>query len=431
MGKNFSISASSSHSVILNTDGKVFACGNNEYGQCEILNLEESGPFIQVATTETNTFLLDVNGRITVHGRNDHTIARQFLESTRMQKSKFAQISISANHGVFLTVDGQVWTIGENRHGQRNIPEIDGLTNYTQVSAGEGGHTVLLKSDGTVVAIGKNERGQCNIPELEGNVRYMQVAAGTGHTVLLRSDGNVVACGNEGLSVIEQFDGSCCDIPPLGAGEEYTNIAASMDYTLLLKNDGSVVSCGETCDWARCIPQLKQKQKYVQIAAGLMRALLVRNDGAVIACGRNRGGQCSMPGSHRGSVIKFMPSYVVSGGCATSVSGQNFSAMLTADPSLGVKPPVIFTIQAEEEIDDHIIFSISKMSGEQIIDHVQIAKNSTLSQMKHQCLLKIVTAHPVRFVTSSGELLDKLISSKDHRGATAASLIEETTLMTI
>ena len=58
---------------------------------------------------------------------------------------------------------------------------------YTEISAGAD-HTVLLRSDGSAVAIGNNTHGQCNIPPLKEGMAYIQISAGMGSTVLVRSD---------------------------------------------------------------------------------------------------------------------------------------------------------------------------------------------------------------------------------------------------
>ena len=66
---------------------------------------------------------------------------------------------------------------------------------YTEISAGAN-HTVLLRSDGSAVAIGNNTHGQCNIPPLKEGMAYIQISAGISHTVLIRSDGCAVAVGS-------------------------------------------------------------------------------------------------------------------------------------------------------------------------------------------------------------------------------------------
>ncbi|HRX70565.1 MAG TPA: DUF4214 domain-containing protein [Candidatus Competibacteraceae bacterium] len=71
-------------------------------------------------------------------------------------------------HGVALTADGQVWTWGDNGHGQlgdgtstdRCAPQaVTGVTGVETISAGVA-HTLVTQRDGTVWAWGQNDTGQ-------------------------------------------------------------------------------------------------------------------------------------------------------------------------------------------------------------------------------------------------------------------------------
>merc|ERR1712007_279754 len=95
------------HTVLLRSDGTAVACGNNDWGQCNIPEL----------------------GDLT-----------------------YTQVAAGGRHTVLLRSDGTAVACGANDDGQCNIPELGDLT-YTQVAAG-GDHTVLLRSDGPVVTIG-------------------------------------------------------------------------------------------------------------------------------------------------------------------------------------------------------------------------------------------------------------------------------------
>ena len=58
-------------------------------------------------------------------------------------------------------------------------------------------YTVLLQNDGKVIAVGSNDDKQCEIPDAQGDTTYTQVSAGSCHTVLLQSDGKVIAVGGQ------------------------------------------------------------------------------------------------------------------------------------------------------------------------------------------------------------------------------------------
>jgi hypothetical protein len=143
--------AGGNHTILLRSDGRTVACGDDSYGQCTIPALAAGLAYTQAAAGD--------------------------------------------NHTVLLRSDGNVEACGDNEHGQCNVPALEAGMAYAQVAAGSK-HTVLLRSDGRAVTCGDNMYGQCAIPALEAGLAYTQATAGGSHTVLLRSDGTAVACGS-------------------------------------------------------------------------------------------------------------------------------------------------------------------------------------------------------------------------------------------
>jgi len=141
-------SAGAAHTVLLLSDGRAAAFGNNQNGQCDL-----------------------------------------------PMEAGFAQVSAGGFHTVLLRGSGSAVAVGDNTHGQCEIPVSN--VSYTMVSAGRS-HTVFLRSDGEAEAVGCNLDGQCEIPSLDSGLRYEQVSAGGHHTVLLRSDGHAVVVGDKG-----------------------------------------------------------------------------------------------------------------------------------------------------------------------------------------------------------------------------------------
>ena len=97
---------------------KLFACGSNRDGQCNIPPWDEGNPY--------------------------------------------SQVSAGNSHTVLLRSDGQAVACGSNSSGQCGVPPLEKGTPYAQVSAG-GSHTVFLRSDGEAVACGQNLDGRCSI----------------------------------------------------------------------------------------------------------------------------------------------------------------------------------------------------------------------------------------------------------------------------
>eukprot|EP00435_Cladocopium_sp_Y103_P064186 s416_g25.t2 len=195
-------------------------------------------------------------------------------------------VSAGDCHTVLLRSDGSAVAIGENRHGQCDIPALNEGMAYAQVSAGRS-HTVLLRSDGSAVAIGQNGDGQCDIPPLEEGITYTQISAASRHTVLLRSDGFAVAAG--------ETDEEGCNIPALDEGLTYTNISAGFGHTVLLRSDGCAVAIGRNVEGQCNIPPLDEGMTYTQISAGFFHTVLLRSDGSAVAVGGLFHGQSNIP----------------------------------------------------------------------------------------------------------------------------------------
>ena len=293
-----------SHTVLLTSDGTAVACGDNEYGQCNMPDLGDL-TYAQVAAGSLFTVLIRSDGTAVACGSNSwgqcggdnkfsncDIIDRGFQQQVVFVGSEapgcssecrtYVQVTAGAQHTVFLRSDGTALACGENFSGQCDIPVPRNLT-YTLAAAGNC-HTVLLRSDGTAVAFGCNYHDQSVIPD-PGDLRYSQIAAGESHTVLLRSDGTVVACGHN--------DYGQCSTPDPG-GLSYTQVAAGGVHTVLLRSDGTAVACGDNKRGQCNLPD-PGDLTYAQVAAGSDHTVLLRSDGTAVACGDNRFGQCNIP----------------------------------------------------------------------------------------------------------------------------------------
>ena len=104
--KNGAVATGFFHTVGLQKDGTVIACGSNEYGQCDTKNWKQA-----------------------------------------------VMVAAGAYHTIALLSDGTVAACGDNRYGQC---EVSGWRNVVQIAASDYNSAALL-SDGTVVTCGFNE----------------------------------------------------------------------------------------------------------------------------------------------------------------------------------------------------------------------------------------------------------------------------------
>ena len=183
--------------MLLRSDGRAVAFGENYNGQCDVPEPVEGIFYTQVAAGNGHTVLLQSDGCAVAFGDNEgdpFDIPEPEAGTCYIQVSALDETALLRSDGCAVVHQDVV------RHGHRRtlpgskycVLEPDRGITYSQISAGCH-HVVLLQSDGRVVALGGGS--PCDLPELEAGVVYTEVSAGQCHTVLLRSDGRVAAVG--------------------------------------------------------------------------------------------------------------------------------------------------------------------------------------------------------------------------------------------
>lgn len=256
------VSAGTTHTIGLKSDGTVVAVGSNKKDQC---NVGYWTDIVAVTAGNAHTVGLRSNGMTISVG-----------DSKKGQLSGLVNIvSVSAGyeHTVGLKPDGTVVAVGSNASGQCNVSD---WTDIVAVFAG-GSHTVGLKVDGTVVAAGKNSNGQCDVSDWTDIV---SVSAGSAHTVGLKSDGTVVAVGRNG-------DGQC----EVSDWTDIVAVSAGTWHTVGLKSDGTVVAVGNNAS-GQC--EVSGWTDIVAVSAGKSHTVGLKSDGTVVAAGNNASGRCDV-----------------------------------------------------------------------------------------------------------------------------------------
>ena len=250
----------------LQENGTVVACGDNEYGQCNVSGWTD---IVAVSAAGFHTVGLKSDGTVMACGKN------VYGQCNVSGWTDIVAVSASGVHTIGLKSDGTVVACGENKQGQCNV------SNWTDIVAvsSRGAHTVGLKSDGTVMACGDNEYGQCNV---SGWTDIVAVSAAGFHTVGLKSDGTVMACGKNEYGQ--------CDV---SSWTDIVAVAASWRYTVGLKSDGTVMTCGDN-EYGQC--NVSGWTEIVAVADGIICTVGLKSDGTVVTCGENKYGQCNVSG---------------------------------------------------------------------------------------------------------------------------------------
>jgi alpha-tubulin suppressor-like RCC1 family protein len=320
------ISAGAHHSLFLTNEGRVYSCGDDEWGQIGL-----GDDFYDNRPTLIQNF-------------NNNTSYIKYDEIT------IIEISAGGYHNLFLTDDGYVYSCGYNDIGQlgigdndnKNIPTLiqnfnkntlninyDKIT-IIEISAGDH-HSLFLTSAGQVYSCGYNNKGQLgvgntddkNIPTLIENIyninsyinskilNITQISAGGYHNLFLTDDGHVYSCGynKKGQLGLGNTDDKNIPTPILffNNNHEITiiEISAGGHHSLFLTDDGYVYSCGRnhkgqlglgnTDDKNIPTPILFFNNNHeitiIEISAGRYHSLFLTDDGYVYSCGYNLFGQ--------------------------------------------------------------------------------------------------------------------------------------------
>ena len=137
------------HSLILENDGTLWGCGQNNYGQLGLGDNNNRNIFTQVTTNDvksvycgdSHTFILENDGTLWGCGRNNEG---QLGLGDTANRNTFTQITTNANdikeiycgfyHTLILKNDNTLWGCGHNEYGQLGLGDTTNRTTFTQVT---------------------------------------------------------------------------------------------------------------------------------------------------------------------------------------------------------------------------------------------------------------------------------------------------------
>jgi alpha-tubulin suppressor-like RCC1 family protein len=239
------------HSLAVDSDGSVWAWGNNSFGQ--VGNGTAAGQGGSGVLTPTQVQQLS-GGNI-----------------TSVIKVAGGGIQSSGQHSLALKSDGTVWGWGSNNDGQlgdgtlaerTSAVQTKVITDVVAIAAG-GQHSLALKNDGTVWAWGDNADGQLGIGNTITQTQPVQItalngmvmvaiAAGGNHSLAVRDDGTVWAWGSNsngqlGATTTQTCGTVSCSMAPIQASGivSATLVTAGDEHSVALKSDATVWAWGD------------------------------------------------------------------------------------------------------------------------------------------------------------------------------------------
>ncbi|EQC40927.1 hypothetical protein SDRG_01992 [Saprolegnia diclina VS20] len=312
VGKNIvDVACGNENTVLLCSNGDVYACGYNDSGQCGIGTAQRVTSFKAlmalcekqvvklsagngcehvVAVTETGdvyTFGYNARGQLG-HG-NTQPVAVPTLVDGLVGKSVL-KVSCSYFHTIAVTEDNEMYAFGRNDFGQLGIPDaldkqvptpIPFFSRQKVLSVACGQyHSVVSLANGGVYAFGKNDFGQLGVesPGVKASpVRIsapldtdvvVHVACGYYHTMALTQAGKLYAFGRN-------------DFGQLGLGHKQNMYRPTLVATL-------------------------SEFTIVDVACGCYHTLALRDNGVVYPFGRNNHGQLGTDNN----VDAALPTYI-------------------------------------------------------------------------------------------------------------------------
>jgi len=272
------------HILILTTAGDVYAVGDNTYGQ---LGVGSSYPSTSVpykltglenikaiAAGNYHSLFLDNEGSVWACGRNDSGqlgvpgASPKFLPVETVY-ALAVEIDCGFLYSAVRSADGTVRVTGYNGYGQLGqgdtvnryswVQVVPDFAQCTGMSCGNY-HLMLMAAGGALSACGRNDYGQLGTGD---NIQYesptpitnsyngaVQVACGRLHTLILEADGTVRACGYNGYGQLGMNDVTSrnlfAEVP--GTAGKGVEICAGYNQSLIRLGSGEIKAAGRNAN---------------------------------------------------------------------------------------------------------------------------------------------------------------------------------------
>lgn len=312
-----SLAGGADHSVIVKSDGTVWAVGLNSNGQL---------------------------------GDNTTTARKTPVQVSGL--SNVVAVAAGSVHNLALQADGTLWAWGDNQYGQigdstttdRKIPTLVGLTQVVGMAAGEH-HSVAVRANGEVYTWGRNASGQLadggttnsSSPVLVLTSGGAAVGAGLKHSLVVKGDGTVWAAG---LNTNGQL-GDGTTTSPRNSFVQMSGVSGALAaaggsaHSLVLLTDGSVKATGLNSSGQLGDGTIQQRTSAISVSSisgatalvsGERHGLVRTASGAVWAWGDNASGRLG-----DGTIIDRSTPVVVSALSAIVGVGGGYDHSLAVD----------------------------------------------------------------------------------------------------
>ncbi|MDR2152811.1 MAG: hypothetical protein LBO72_08320 [Helicobacteraceae bacterium] len=280
------IASTWSHSIALDSEGKVYATGENDYGQLglgdeihrdafTLAQSLEGKKIVAITTSGSHSFALDGEGKIYAAGDNDYGRLGLGDSGEETNHKTFTLVPAFSNKKIVaiayffaIDADGKVYATGFNYDGElglgdtinRNIfTPISSLSdkNITEIASSGFGYTLALDVSGEVYATGNNEFGQLGLGDKKNrdtftpvsslkDKKIIAIAAGRSHSLALDAYGRLYAAGynyENRLGFDDNANNLFTLIPPF-ADKKIVAITTNHAHSLAIDSEGKFYATG-------------------------------------------------------------------------------------------------------------------------------------------------------------------------------------------
>ena len=332
---------SSKNTWIITNDGKLFGCGDNQYGQqgdgttvnvTTFTERLENETISTVSCSKNTTWVLTTDGKLFGCGRNtngqqgDGTTTDVKTFTQRLSGETIASIS-SNDFGTWaVTTDGKLFGCGSGYGGAQGNGSTSNVTSFTQrlsgetianVYSGTGDRTWAVTTDGKLFGCGSGAGGAqgngstTNVTSFTQRLDNETVASVTcsgNNTWAVTTDGKLFGCGQNSYG--QQGDGTTNNVTTFTQrldNETVANVYSGGGYaTWVVTTDGKLFGCGSGNGGAQGDGTSTNVTTFTQRLSGETIASVSTNidisnssgttwavttDGKLFGCGSNTDGQ--------------------------------------------------------------------------------------------------------------------------------------------
>jgi alpha-tubulin suppressor-like RCC1 family protein len=334
------------------SNGTIYGCGANIYGQLGNKTNADSDSLVQMISMPTNktplwissgtfyTIVLMTDGTIYGCGENIYgqlgnglTVSNSSLVQMTLPANKTpTAISCGGSHTIVLMTDGTIYGCGSNSYGQlgngstgstiSSLVQMTSVPNKTPAAISCGAYyTIVRMTDGTIYGCGANSNGQLGNGSTGSNSSLVQmtlpanktpaaISCGGSHTIVLMTDGTIYGCGENffgqlGNGSIAFIKSSLVQMTSV-SNKTPAAISCGGSHTIVRMTDGTIYGCGYNNDGqlgngssgptqntnsSLVQMTLPSNQTPVATSCGAVHTIVRMTDGTIYGCGNNNNGQ--------------------------------------------------------------------------------------------------------------------------------------------